>query len=274
MPGVVVPSVKIGQVEISRFILGGNPFSGFSHQGPQIDDEMRHWYTVDRIKSQLRLAEQLGITTHIGRADNHVGRYLMEYWDEGGKIKWIGQTCPEIGTSLRGVANAVKFGASACYIHGGRMDWLLANDQLDEAVEAVAAIKEAGLPAGIAGHSPAVFDWAEANIDVDFYMCSYYNPTDRSKDPAHDPENREWFLDEARNKMVARIRTLSKPAIHYKVFAAGRNDPKEALEFAARHLRPQDAVCVGVFSKIRPDMLAEDLRLFMAALEAVGTEGI
>jgi len=265
-----VPSVKIGDLDISRFIIGGNPFSGFSHQSPQVDDEMRHWYTVDRIKEQLRLAEDLGIETHLGRADHHVCRYLMEYWDEGGKIKWVGQTCPGIGPSLKGVANAVKFGASACYIHGGHMDWLLANDLLDEAVEAVAAIKDAGLPAGVAGHNPEVFDWAEDNIDVDFYMCSYYNPTDRSKDPAGDPESTEWFYDEAREKMVERISTLSKPAIHYKVFAAGRKDPKQALEFVARHLRPQDAVCVGVFSKTNPDMLAEDLRLFIEAIDAAG----
>ena len=62
------------------------------------------------------------------------------------------------------------------------------------------------------------------------------------------------------------IRELRAPAIHYKIFAAGRTDPKEAFDFVARHLRPQDAVCIGVFTKDKPDMLAEDVRLFEEAL--------
>jgi hypothetical protein len=34
--------------------------------------------------------------------------------------------------------------------------------------------------------------------------------------------------------------------------AAGRNDPREALAFVARHLRPQDAVCIGFFMRDNP----------------------
>ena len=267
-----MPAIRIGDVEISRLILGGNPFSGFSHQSPDRDDAMRHWYTAARIKDEFRKAEALGVNTHIGRADHHVMRTLMEYWDEGGRIQWIAQTCPELGTSLRGVQNAVRGGAVACYLHGGRMDWLLANDQLDEAVEAVAAIREAGMPAGVAGHNPAVFEWAEANLDCDFYMCCYYNPTDRTKVAEHVAGSSEWFRDEAREEMVATIGALSKPVIHYKVLAAGRKAPREAFEFVARHLRPRDAVCVGVFSRDKPDMLAEDARLFLESLSAVSAK--
>jgi hypothetical protein len=61
--------------------------------------------------------------------------------------------------------------------------------------------------------------------------------------------------------MVQVIHHLSRPAIHYKIFAAGRNDPRSAFEYTARHLRPQDAVCVGVFPKDNPRMIAEDLRM-------------
>lgn len=35
--------VRIGDLEVSRLILGGNPFSGFSHQSPEMDQEMMHW---------------------------------------------------------------------------------------------------------------------------------------------------------------------------------------------------------------------------------------
>ena len=264
-------TVKIGKRSVSRLIIGGNPFSGFSHQSTQRDDQMRHYYTSERIKEALRRAERAGVNTHVGRADHHVMRCLLEYWDEGGTIQWFAQTCPEVGSIMHGVNNGIRGGAVACFLHGGMMDYLLANDQLGEVPGAIEAIRRAGLPAGIAGHDRRVFQWAEQNLDVDFYMCSYYNPIPRERGGEHVAGTRERFDPEDRAAMVELIRRLRKPAIHYKVMAAGRNDPKEALEFVARHLRPQDAVCVGVFLGDRPDMTEQNVRLLEEALEAVGT---
>ncbi|MHB9130524.1 MAG: hypothetical protein ACYDBB_05455 [Armatimonadota bacterium] len=262
-------TIQLGHLPVSRFILGGNPFSGFSHQGTERDTEMRRFFTVQRIKETLRQAEGLGVTTVISRADHHVMRLLMEYWDEGGSLQWIAQTCPEVGSMERGVQNAINGGAKACYIHGGVMDFKLANNQLDDLPDAIAMIRDAGLPAGVAGHNPRVFAWAEEHLDVDFYMCSYYNPTSRDQQAEHVSGRPEWFSDEDRDVMVGVISKLSKPAIHYKVLAAGRNNPAEALAFVAQHLRPQDAVCVGICPKDHPDMLREDIELLRANLAAV-----
>ncbi len=263
-------TIRLGGLDVSRLIIGGNPFSGFAHQTPERDIEMQRWYTVARIKDALHQAEKLGINAHIGRADNHIMRTLMEYWDEGGTIQWIAQTCPGVGPIEVGVRNAISGGASACYIHGGVMENLFANDKLDEAPPALRKIKKAGMPAGIACHNPAILGWAEDNLDVDFYMCSYYNPNDRSRNPASASGGEEVFLSEHRDRMVETLAGLSRPAIHYKVMAAGRNDPREAFDFVAKHLRPQDAVCVGVYTRDKADMLAEDIRLLSNALRALG----
>ena len=61
--------VRIGDIRVSRFILGSNPFSGFSHQSPEMDLKMMRFYTTRRIKDTLREAERLGINTLIGRTD-------------------------------------------------------------------------------------------------------------------------------------------------------------------------------------------------------------
>ena len=66
--------------------------------------------------------------------------------------------------------------------------------------------------------------------------------------------------------MTALISDLSKPVIHYKILAAGRNDPAEAFAFTARHLRPQDAVCVGIHTKDKSGMLREDTELFLRSI--------
>ena len=254
--------VQFGNATVSKLILGGNPFSGFSHQNPQLDREMTRHFTTARIKETMSQAEALGINTFLGRADAHIRRVLLEYWDEGGAIQWFAQTAPEF-TSLSGnVAGAISTGASAVYIHGGQMDFLYAQQQLDIVPDIIAQIKDAGRAAGIAAHNPHVHAWADEHLDLDFHMCSYYNPTPRDKNAEHVHGAAEVYAEADRAAMVDVIRQLRRPAIHYKIFAAGRTDPREAFTFVAQHLRPQDAVCIGVFPKHKPDMLAEDVRLF------------
>lgn len=260
--------VQIAGRPVSRFIIGGNTFSGFSHQSVEKDREMVRYFTVQRIKRTLHQAEALGINTLVARGDAHIRRLLLEYWDEGGTVQWFCQTCPEMGPPERTVEQAIAMGACACYIHGGVMDFLYAQNRLDEVRPALEKIRAAGLPAGVAAHNPRVLEWAEQNLSVDFYMACYYNPTPRDKAAAHPHGAVEVYREEDRDAMTAMIARLSRPAIHYKVLAAGRNHPAAAFRYVARHLRPQDAVCVGVYPKGKPDMLLEDVRLFF---EAVGT---
>ena len=146
------------------------------------------------------------------------------------------------------------------------MDFLYAQNQLDVVPDIIAQIKGAGRVAGIAAHNPRVHAWADEYLDLDFHMCSYYDPTPRDQNAEHIHGAVETFADADRAAMVDVIRQLRRPAIHYKIFAAGRNDPREAFTFVAQHLRPQDAVCIGVFPKHKPDMLAENVCLFEEVL--------
>ncbi len=254
--------VRIGKTQLSRFILGSNPFSGFSHQGIEMDEQMKRYYTCETIKQTLAQAEKVGIDTVIGRTDYHVVRVLQEYWDQGGKIQWFAQTCPEVGPSDMCIDRASEAGAKACHIHGGVTDNLLAQGKLDETKDVVKMIRDAGMAVGIAGHCPQVFEWAEDNIDVDYYMCSYYNPLSRIDSAEHISDQEEYYGDEDREVMAAVIKQLSKPVIHYKIMAAGRNASADAFAYAAKQMRDGDAVCVGVYTKDSPTMLEEDVRLF------------
>lgn len=258
--------VHIGDVEVSRFILGSNPFSGFSHLGVARDQEMRRYYTTARIKATIRAAESLGVNTLLARTDFHVMRMLLEYRDEGSPIQWFAQTCPEVGDHYACINRASDYGAKACHIHGGVMDNLLANDKLDEIPPAIDAIHRRGMLAGIAGHNVRVFEWAEKHLDVDYYMACYYNPIPRDRRAEHVSGTEEQYLEADRRAMIDLIQSLSKPAIHYKIMAAGRNDPAEALAVAARALRPNDAICVGVFTQDAPAMIQEDIELLEKSL--------
>ncbi|MGC9349019.1 MAG: hypothetical protein ACP5JG_12820 [Anaerolineae bacterium] len=258
--------VEIGGVKVSRFILGSNPFSGFSHQSPETDLEMKRYYTTAKIKETLREAEGLGINTLIARTDLHVMRVLLEYGDQGGTLQWFAQTCPGVGPHEMCIQRAESGGAVACHIHGGVMDHALAQGTIDEIPSVVAMIRERGMLAGIAGHNPKVFEWAEENVDVDYYMCSYYNSASRDERAEHVPGMEEWFLEEDREIMTLLIQRLSRPVIHYKVLAAGRNDPEKAFARVAQAMRSNDAVCVGIYSRDHPEMLREDVALLEKSL--------
>ncbi len=262
-------TVKIGSLKISKIILGGNPFSGFSHQTPERDAEMVAWYTTARIKEAYAQAESLGVNTFLGRADKHIRRVLTEYWNEGGNIQWFAQTAPEFSSLSGNVAGAISTGAKAVYIHGGQMDFLYANDQLDILPDIIKQIKDAGCAAGVAGHTPDVHLWANENLDLDFHMCSYYNPSNRAEHAAHDPFGHEVFDDQNRVDMTAIVPQLKAPVIHYKIFAAGRKTPRQGFEFAVKHARPQDAICVGIFTKDKADMLAEDIAIYEDIVENI-----
>ena len=252
----------IDGLRVSRLLLGSNPFSGFSHQGVARDEHMVHHYTAARIKEALFEAERLGITGLVARTDFHVMRLLLEYRDEGGRLSWFAQTCPEVGDSEACVRRAARGGAVACHIHGGVMDHLVANGRGGESTSAIALARALGMKAGIAGHTTAVFEWAEQNLDVDYYMCCYYNPTPRTADPEHVHGAVEEYRAEDRRAMTDLIQGLSRPVIHYKVLAAGRNDPEEAFAYCGSKMRPQDLACIGVFTGDDTKMLETDVRLF------------
>lgn len=269
-PALRPRQVKLGDIPVSRLILGGNPFGGYSHQTPERDEEMVNWYTMERVKQLYRLAEMSGVTTHIGRADNFIMRALREHWNEGGGMVWICQTCPGVGSLELGVQNAINGRAEACFLHGGEMDHRVAHGETREIFDAIAMIRDHGLVAGVAGHRTDTIRWAADHLDLDFFMTCYYNPSDRSDAPARDQEVEEVYDPADRFAMCELIQQLPKPAIHYKVLAAGRHDPREAFEYVADAYRPGDAVCVGIYNKDKPDMLKENVELLEAALRARG----
>jgi hypothetical protein len=99
--------------------IGGNPFSGFSHQNAQRDAEMLDYYSVARVKQTLADCEAAGINTCCLRTDAHIWRMLREYRNDGGRIQWIAQMGVGADEYKANVNQAVANGAIAYYIHGG-----------------------------------------------------------------------------------------------------------------------------------------------------------
>ncbi|MGB9678301.1 MAG: hypothetical protein ACPLZ9_06760, partial [Candidatus Ratteibacteria bacterium] len=54
---------------------------------------------------------------------------------------------------------------------------------------------------------------------------------------------------------------LKKPVIHYKVMAAGRKNPEEAISFMSKNSRESDMVCIGIYQEQKKWMIKENIEL-------------
>ena len=63
-PAGALPTITLGRYRISRLIVGANPIAGYSYLGHEMDQEMKAWYTPERILDLLRRCEREGINTH------------------------------------------------------------------------------------------------------------------------------------------------------------------------------------------------------------------
>ncbi len=259
---MTLPQVKLGELSVSRLIVGGNPFSGNSHQSRQLDAAMRDWFTTARIIETLHACEEQGLTTFLGRADAHVMRVLHEYWNDGGKLQWIAQTAPEMWSVEDNIRRAVGAGAAAVYLHGGWFDDRWARGEIAPAERALALIRQLGRPAGIAAHVPRFHLEAAERLDLDFHLVCVFQCGSilTGRGDTFDLADVPVALDA--------IQRLSRPCIAFKVLGAGRFDPAVMLPQVCRGIKPTDAVLLGFYPQHHPTQVADTVALVRALLPA------
>lgn len=262
-----IPRVNLGGLPVTRLIVGGNPFSGISHQSAEKDAEMLDYYTTARIKETLAECERLGINTLFARADQHIMRLVREYRNEGGTIQWFAQSAPEMASLEANIRRAKFFGAQGCYIHGGVVDQHFERGELEKLRPALALIRELGMVPGIAGHQPeAHLEAQRLQLGHEFHLVCFYNLTGR-RGQIEVADKNERFRHEDRDAAVATVQKLERPCVVYKIFAAGRNDPREALQYAYSHIRSTDAVLIGVYTRYQPDQIEQDVRIALECMK-------
>lgn len=263
----MLPTVDLCGLTVSRLIVGGNPFSGFSHQSHERDEEMLNYYTTERLKETLRRAESAGINTTIMRSDLHIHRLLREYYNEGGHIQWIAQVGADSGqqTMLRALDAAVAARAKAIYIHGGHVDEAYAEQNAERLVEWLDHIRGHGLPAGVAGHAPEAHLWVNDLGIADFHAVCFYNcgSLHRGGGDKFDPDDPPLAVEA--------IRRIQKPCIGYKVLGAGRVEPRTAFEFAFANIKDSDVVNVGVYRGDNDNMVEDNVAMVEEILGSEAT---
>jgi hypothetical protein len=251
-----LPSIRLGNLEVSRMVLGTNPVAGFSHAGPDRTEAMLDYFTVDHIKRLLKSCEKNGVTAGVFRVDNFTIRVLREHWKDGGKMKWIAQTVPE-EDGIFAIEKAKRFGASAVYVHGGTVDKLFSEGKHAEVKKWVDHIKKLGLPAGAASHNPQHILYMENNgFAPDFYMVCLYNIAGYMGKLGVNED--EKFIHSDREKALAVIRQIPRPCIAYKILACKRYGIEQGFRETLEGIKPIDGVNVGMFPPDTKDVVAEN----------------
>jgi uncharacterized membrane protein YphA (DoxX/SURF4 family) len=256
-----LPEGKLGNLNVSRMILGCNLIGGWSHARDLIySDKLFKAYNNERkIIETLYLAEQAGINTTfmVTQYYDTFNKYKNIY---NSKMQSICQAMLPDKDFFSNINMAIDAGATAIYIQGGEGDRYCSTGKLDMINKAVEYIKKNGFMAGMGAHSIESIKAVEsAAIPVDFYVKTLHHDNYWS---AHPIENRveysvigpnspdhnklhENMWDLFPQQTIEYMKSINKPWFAFKVLAAGAIEPKDGFRFAFEN--GADFICVGMF---------------------------
>ncbi len=266
----VLPTIKFGKFDITRLIIGGNPFCGYSHFSEEMSREMAGYFTAGKVVETLQQAESAGINTVQARGDYHRMLHWIElYRRQGGQMHWIAQTASEMHDVFQNIKIITAAGAIGIYHHGSRTDNLWLDGQIDKVNDYLKCMRDSGVMVGLGTHIPDVIKYAEdKGWDIDFYMSCLYNISRKKRESnlvkGTFVQQEEEFIPSDPDEMCKVIRQTDKLCLAFKILAANRNcssqeDVYRAFEFAFGNIKPTDAIVVGMYPK-RLDQVSLNVR--------------
>ncbi len=259
-----LPCVEWQGHRISRLVLGHNPFKGQSHYSDALSAEMTAWFdpATGHDQALLRRAAECGINTcQFGggpmhdrltrlQADGVAMQWIATLYDSGSR--WSPEA-PSFESELAAIL-AVDPQPIGIQNFGENSDRYFITGQMPLLREKLKRLRDTGLLVGVGTHLPEVVEQIEAEgWDVDFYQTCFFTVYSLVEQKLID-RSREVYDDAARERMVGFIQRASKPCLAFKVLKANRYcatpaEVRDALEYAYRHIKPQDVVCVGMWGK-------------------------
>lgn len=237
-----LPHGQIGNLELSRMILGGNLIGGWAHARDLIyvSKLVRAYHHRDKIFQTFAMAESCGVNAII--TNPLLCGVINDYWRNGGRIRFISDCGGK--NVLEMVQKSIDNGASACYIQGGVADRLVEEGQFDLMAQCLELIRRNGLPAGIGGHKLRTIQASvERGLRPDFWMKTLHKVNYWSASSLLPEHDNIWCEDP--EAVVEYMKTLREPWIAFKILAAGALRPKEAFKYAFES--GADFICVGMY---------------------------
>ena len=263
----MIPTVEFLGTQITRVILGDNPFIGNSYVPDTYPrKEMYDYYQADKVLEALFTAEENGINTYMALADNYLIRIFQQYRREGGKMNIMFQTCPPMDLQAS-IYHMMECEPIAIYHQGSTLEEYLREGKIDVLHKRLELIRSTGVYTGIGTHVPEIVLQAEhEGWGVDFYMTCLYNYQNQRKGEQSsfftNKPKYVVFYEEDPPKMYDVIKQVDKPCIAFKIFAGGQvfnnKTPEEVpgvlesvYNTVFRNIKPDDIACIGVYQKFK-----------------------
>jgi len=269
-----LPMGKIGNLQVSRMLLGGNLLTHYTHSRDlQYVYRLTEKYnTEDKIMETLAIAEQHGINTLSMHNPPRPMSILKKYRRQGGKIQWI--ICPTASVGTEAYVTQVKelvldTGCDAIYLWGVHADPLAARGKINMIAKAVEIAKELGVPSGVGCHDLNVVIECEKNkVPCDFYIKTFHHhnyPSAPKPDQLGGPtsESRPAYWCRDPQKTIEVMAGIEKPWFAFKIMAAGAIPPADAFRYAFEN--GADHALVGMFDF----EIADDVTLFKSILPTI-----
>ena len=258
-----LPMGKIGNLAISRMIMGGNQIVGYAHSRDllYVSKLYKAYNTDKKVFETIMLGEQAGMNC-INTSFVAMPTIVKYKKITGSKIKVIMQAGvnEKADDIYENVATAVDNGIDIVQLHGGVCDRLVLENKFDLIHGLLQRIRSNGVVAGICAHSVySLLACEEHGIVPDYFMKTMHHDDYWS---AHPRENRlpyevigEEYKDHNKfhdniwcsfpdltTEFVNRTKT---PVIGFKTLAAGAIRPKDGFRWAFEN--GADFICVGMF---------------------------
>ena len=118
----MLPTMKIGDLEITRLIVGSNPFTGKSHLDENVDADMKDYFTDEAAFAMLDRCWDAGINAVQSRGAMPIMGLIHRYRQAGGKLQWIATSAKNLITFDEELDEMMKYDPVAICIHGELAD--------------------------------------------------------------------------------------------------------------------------------------------------------
>lgn len=264
------PTGKIGELNVTRLILGGNLLTRYQHARDlgYIKKLVRSYNTDAKIRETVELAEASGINTLSVNVTPSVMLTLADHRKNGGKIQTILYCTSNIEDPAKyreDLQKVADFGSEAVYLWGEQADRCFRDKKMDVLRRALDDAKTLGLPCGIGAHELQTIQLVEEQKwPVDFYIKTLHHhkyPTaPHAGEAVKSTSEVPGYWCRNPEETVAFMQTVTKPWIAFKIMAAGAIPPQDAFPFAFKS--GADFALAGMFDFD----IAEDCQLTRAAV--------
>ena len=244
-PQKLLPTGKLGELSVTRLILGGNLLTRYQHARDlgYIRKLVNSYNTDSKIRATIELAEASGINTVSVNVTPSVLMTLGDHRKNGGKIQTILYCTSNIEDAAKyreDLQKVADFGSEAVYLWGEQADKCFREKKMAVMRRALDDAKALGLPCGIGAHElQTVQQIEQEKWPVDFYIKTFHHhkyPTaPRAGEAVKSTSEVPGYWCRNPEETIAFMATVTKPWIAFKIMAAGAIPAQDAIPYVFKN---------------------------------------